>query len=420
MSLGRHASVLRNGARRSVVVIGPGKLGCGYLARLFATDGWRVSLAARTEERAERIRAAGQFRVRVASETRSYACESFVVGSPAFVAAVAAADLVVTAVGSENLAALGPSLARALAARGGDPPLDVWTAENGDVASDLASAVRSAASEAGIRLRLVGFAGAIPLSVVSRGDWSGDGIPEFVADGTQGLLVDETRTVGLLPRLPGLGGTRAYRARFQEKIFGFNLGHALLAYLGARCGYRRIDEAAGDPLLRTLVETCLLETRRAVLHTHPVLGNDVSAPVADAMRRYGDVALEDPVQRVARRPLRKLVPEGPLVGAAELVRRAFGRSPSALALGIACALLYRDESDAQARELAARLALDGAESVLRDVCGLASDGPLGRAVITTYQRMSGLTTATVRAQGGRRRPAAFAPPASTWQPTLPG
>ena len=53
---------------RRVVIIGPGKIGCGYLAPLFAQAGWQVVLAARSPEVVGRIAAAGDFDVRTTGE----------------------------------------------------------------------------------------------------------------------------------------------------------------------------------------------------------------------------------------------------------------------------------------------------------------------------------------------------------------
>jgi mannitol-1-phosphate 5-dehydrogenase len=371
-----------------VVVIGPGKLGCGYLAPTFLEAGWETVLAAHSPATAERIRQAGGFSVRVGSRFDEFELTRapVVVGSAAFGRAVSAADLVVTAVGRENVRGVGPPLARALA-RGRSSPLDVWVVENADAAPILERAVRSEAARSGIALPSVGFAGGVAIPVVARGGWDEPGRPEFVRDSADGLLIDESALVRPLPALPGVRGTSLYRERLREKLFVFNAGHALFAYLGARCHYVRIDQAARDPLLRMLVEGCLIETRRAVIRAHRALGSAVVAPVSEAMRRYENVGLADTILRVARRPIRKLDPDGPLVGAAELVATTFGRVPVPFALAIASALLHSDGSDPEVRRLAGMLRSQGIEAVLLDVCGLKPDNALARRVSLAYRRM---------------------------------
>jgi mannitol-1-phosphate 5-dehydrogenase len=386
----RSAPVERPSAGGRVVIIGPGKLGCGYLAPLFLSAGWETVLVARTRARAERIRAWGGFRVRRAPGGESELATTLAIpfGRTEFQRAVADADLIVTAVGVENIGALGPGLALGLGARSQSAPIDVWVVENANVAPALEASVRRAASQASVALPHVGFAGAIAYPIVACGDWDGEEPPTFVRDGGgDGLLVDTTRLVGALPDVPGLCGTPNYEARLREKLFVFGAGHALCAYLGACCGYRRLDEAAHDPLLRSVVKECLLEARSALELSHPDLDGDGWAAVTDAMHRYANEGLCDPIRRVARSPMRKLSPSGPLVGGAKLVRHVFGRVSMPYALGIASGLLYRDEADGQSRELAGLLRRHGVEGVLQRVCDLDPADSFFRAVVIAYERM---------------------------------
>lgn len=369
--------------------MGTGKIGCGYLAPLFVDAGWEVVLAARTAATAARIRQAGRFRIRVTGDgggsRNVVGVGTVVAGSAEFDQAVAGADVVATAVGVDNVVGLGPPLAGALATRGPAEALDVWVVENQDRAGELEVAVHTAAAALGRKLPPVGFAGAVAAVAVGRGDWRGPGRPEFVGDGARRLSVDRTRLCRPLPCLPGVRGTSQYLARLHEKLFVFNTGHALCAYLGALRRHVSIDRAVADPALRPLVVGCLLESRKALLGAHPTLGGDVHGPVAEALARYGDAELADPVARVARDPLRKLAPGDRLLGPAEQTRAVLGRVPAHFALGIAGALLYRNPADAQAGRLAELLGRQGVASVLESVCGLDAAGDLAQAVARRYR-----------------------------------
>src|SRR5688572_32596049 len=111
-----------------------------------------------------------------------------------------------------------------------------------------------------------------------------------------------------------------------------------------------------------------------------MLGGDVRGPVADALLRYANEELADPVQRVARDPIRKLGPDDRLLGPARLIRAARRRVPAHFALGIAAALLYRAEGDVQAIRLARLLERDGLVATLRTVCRLEPEDDLAKAV----------------------------------------
>jgi mannitol-1-phosphate 5-dehydrogenase len=368
------------------VIVGAGKIGCGYLAPLFLQAGWEVVLAGRSEESVRRMRARGRYRVRVtgsdAREVSGFRAVRF--GTSDFVDEVSDAHLLVTAVGVGNVAGLAPSLACALANRGRERPLQVWVVENQDCAPVLQRAVRKAAATRGLQLPSAAFVGGIADVAVARGSWADGTDPEFVRDGASRLRLDAARLDGPLPRLPGVSATKHYRARLEEKLYVFNAGHALCAYLGALRGHRFVHQAVADPMLRPLVAGCLLESRNALLTRWPVLGEDSRRPVADALRRYENEELADATERVARDPIRKLGPEDRLVGPARLIVSARKRVPAHFALGIAGALLYRVDGDKQALQLSERLRRDGLAPTLYAVSGLAPEGELAKAVARRY------------------------------------
>jgi mannitol-1-phosphate 5-dehydrogenase len=371
-----------------VVIVGPGKIGCGYLCPLFRDAGWDVVLSARTLDCAERIRAAGGFGVRVTGSgvTRQVVdVPAVVTGTPAFDEAVASADLLVTSVGVGHVRGLGPALAGALSTRNPRLPLQVWVAENQDCAPVLEQSVRIAAARVGLPLPPAAFAGAVAETSVSRGDWNDPGSPVFVGDPIRRMRVDQSALIAPLPRLPAVEPTPCYRARLQEKLFVFNAGHALCAYLGVLRGHRSIDSAVGDRFLRPLVAGSMLEAARALASAYPGLDGDVHGSVAKAMRRFEDAELADPINRVARDPIRKLLPHDRLVGAARLVQATVGRVPRHFALGIAGALLYRNPHDEEACRLSRMLERRGLAHVLRAVCRLEPDDELARAVAQRYR-----------------------------------
>jgi mannitol-1-phosphate 5-dehydrogenase len=393
-----------------VVIIGPGRLGCGYLTPLFQSAGWDVVLAARDETSAGRIRCCDRFAVRITAppganggangdgsangDDGKHESERILVKTPPVVAidspelveAVADADLVCTSVGVGNVRSLARPLARACAGRPHDRSLDVWTVENGDCAGELEDAVRAAAAAAGLAVPPIGFGGAIANVAVAQGSWrTAEGSPEFLGDSFRSLVVDERRLFAGIPSLPGVQATRSFLEHLHEKLYVFSTGHAICAYLGRLRGHSTIADAAADPSLRPLIAGSMLEARKALLAEHPSLGTDLHGRVAEALARFGDRELADPIVRVAREPIRKLAPGDRLLGPAELIERSTGRIPKYLALAVAAALLYRDDDDEQSLRLGALLERDGVIAVLRAVCGLAPNRPFAQAVAARYR-----------------------------------
>ncbi|MGH3862617.1 hypothetical protein [Actinokineospora sp.] len=394
-------------ARRSsrVVIIGAGRIGCGYLAPLFRTAGYQVSLGCRTEETAKRVADEGGWLVRETGEPGRLDSVSGVVPvwGPDLDDALAEADLVVTSVGVGNVGQLGDPLATGLAKRGG-ARVDIWSVENDACAGRLRTSIERAAHAREVELPAFGVAGAVASVVVGRGSWHGDGRPEFVGDAHRGLVVDEVPLTSDLPPLPGVTGSRHYRARLHEKIYGFNAGHALTAYLGWLRGHQTLDSAVGDPFVRPVVAGALLEARRATLHAYPMLTRsatvdtqrDVHRPVGVILARFADAELADPITRVAREPIRKLGPRDRLLGPVRLLSRVGGspRLPAHFALGVAAALLYgfADDRvtavDPQTKRLRALIAEHGVLDALGLVSGLRPTGTFTRAVADRYYRFA--------------------------------
>jgi mannitol-1-phosphate 5-dehydrogenase len=397
-----------------VVVIGPGRIGCGYLTPLFQSAGWEVVLACPDELMTERIAGSGRFTVRITAPPNGTStgngaygpteAASFVVrtppavtiGSSEFVDAVVGADLVCTSVGVERVPSLARPLALALTARPAGRPLDIWTVENGDCAQKLERTIRDLVRATRLRLPPLGFGGGIADVAVARGSWrTAQAAPEFDGDSFRSLCVDERRLVNGVPPLPGVRGTRDFLDHLHEKLYVFNAGHAVCAYLGWLRRHSTIDEAAADPSLRPLIAGSMLEACQALLAARRSVDGDLHGRVALALARFGDGELADPIVRVAREPIRKLGPSDRLLGPAGLIRRTTGRLPEYFALVVAAALLYRNDEDEQSRRLATQLEREGVMAVLESVCGLAADDPFAEAIAARYRAFIITATETI-------------------------
>lgn len=377
-----------------VVIIGPGKVGAGHLAPLFVDAGWAVTFATRTPQRAARIASTPRYTATVVAPAERSGCgghrwvierpRAVPIESEHFNRAVSDADLICTAVGAGNVLSLAGTLANALACRPVDRPIDLWVVENGDCAPALAVAVQRIAAGRGLVMPPAGFAGAVATVAVARGCWE-HAAPDFVGDDDRGLIVDETNLCRPVAPPAGVSFTRHYRAQLMAKLRVFNAGHAVCAYLGWLLGYADVANAIADPLIRPKVAGAMIESRAAVLTTYPALGADVHGPVSDALLRFTNRALADPILRVARDPVRKLACGDRLVGPMLSIHQATGSVPAYFPLGIAAALLFDPPEDAQAQDLQRRLRDEGVLSVLRATSNLEPDDPAAIAIADSYR-----------------------------------
>ena len=202
------------------------------------------------------------------------------------------------------------------------------------------------------------------------------------------LPVDRAAFVGEIPPVVGMHPVTPFVAYTDRKLYIHNAAHAILGYLGYRRGYTYGYEALDDPWVRERVVQALAEASRALIAEYGFEPVSFQEHVDYLLLRFANRALGDPIERLARDPLRKLAPSDRLVVAARLAEK-HGIHPEGLALGIAAALTYDHPADPHAVELQAALARDGLMVTLSRVCGIAADEPLASRVREHYNSLLG-------------------------------
>lgn len=323
----------------------------------------------------ERVRAVhGRDRVRVAGE-------------------VAAAEIVSTAVGAAALPHVAPALAAGLLARhkGTGAPLNILLCEN------LRHAAAQARAEVEVCLpekdretilQKTGFVQAIVSRMVpARTSEESARDPLGIrVEAYKRLPVDARSVVGRLPAIPGIEPVFDFAAHLERKLYTHNCAHAVLGYLGHAAGFHSAFQALEDPRIRARLEAVLQETGTALARRHRFTAADQTGYERDLLARFANRELGDTCLRLARDPLRKLAPEDRLSGAARLCEGQ-GIRPEALAGVIAVALRHSDPTDPSALELQRRLAEQGLAELLRTLCGISAEEPLGRMICRAAGRL---------------------------------
>ena len=287
-------------------------------------------------------------------------------------AALDAADLVITAVGEPNLHHLVPLLARAAAQRPSDRPLRIACAENGvEVAEGLRLAIER---EAGGRLRAAPLVGDTvmgrmckvvqpvrpPAKPPAPGlDWA------VVAEPFFGIPVQAHALAGLraLPRALEPQAPARFHASEDVKMLSHNGLHFVLACLGHLRGAQTFHALREHADLMALGRRLLVdEAGAALLARHGgALGRSEYLNYCDAiLRRITCPVLNDPIARGVRSIMRKLEPHERLVYSLRTVAGR-GVEPAGYATGLAAAVRIARETGET--EL-------GFREVLTEHCGL--------------------------------------------------
>jgi len=364
------------------VVIGAGRVGCGFVAERLLAAGMAVTLVTRTAQRAEALDRIGGARVRLVSRTGAH---ETLVGPLEAVPAddigtltrrITESSLVAVSVGGAQLPTVAPLLAPGLAAH--RRRINVLAFENQPDAGPRLRAHVTALAPG--RVERHGFAGVLVDRIVNT---ASDDPEHFVAEDRIGAALEATALRAELPAVAGFHPVAHYQAHVLRKLHVFSAGHAAAAYLGALRGYRLLGQALDDPEVRVGVLAAMAEGQAGVAATYgAAFAGGLERRLAH-VARYGNCALGDTVARVGRDRARKLGRADRVLGPA-LRADAAGIRPVGLALVAAAALHSATE-----RPLTDLLDRYGVPGALERVAGVPAHSAVGRLVDAAWELLSG-------------------------------
>jgi mannitol-1-phosphate 5-dehydrogenase len=373
------------------VVIGAGRIGCGLAGQLLRASGHEVTFITRSHDTVENLNRNGGYQVLLtgATECRPVTVDGIkaiaVSDEAAATAALTRADIIVTAVCSQNLPAIAPLIAQALSQR--ESPANVIAFENmPSVGECLRRLVASAMAQPG-QVDRHGFSGAVISRMVTRrvGDPAQQTPLMFVGEAVEEYIVDATALRAPLPEICGMKLVNDYQPWVLNKLYTFSAGHATAAYLGWLKGYHYIHTAIHDPEIRKAVFNAMAEGQRGLAAKFGREFARSRAELEAIVTRFENASLNDPIVRVARDPHRKLAADERLVGAGRMAEAA-GVFPQQLALVTAAALCFSNSSNG--KPCSACFEQSQAAETLNEICGLDAAHGFGKIVARSWAQLA--------------------------------
>ncbi len=373
---------------KNAVVYGSGKIGRGFIGKIFAESGYAVCFLDRIQELVDGLNAAGSYTVRIVSndgaiESRVPVTRALISTTDEALGAQAACDIMATAVGVNELKNIAPVLARAverrMAQNGG--PLDIILCENQLGADVLMRDWIYAHLDGEQKAWADGNLGLVEASI-SR--MVPPLTPEQLAedpllvrvDPSSELPVDSAAFRGEIPDLNGIIPYTPFEFYMMRKLFLNNGSHALCAYLGYEKGMTYIWQAIEDDGIRTAARASMQANADALVAKYGEgVRQNVQDYIEDLLARFPNHALNDTVARVGADPVRKLRRNDRIVGAA-LFAIEQGVDPAPIVRGIAAALRFNPPGDPTAPELQQALKARGIEYVMETYMGMKPGEPL--------------------------------------------
>lgn len=311
----------------SVVQFGAGAIGRGFLGQLWCEAGYDVVFVDINKALVEALNQTGSYPLRLVDNDFT---EERVIGPvralhtdniKAVADAIAQCAFTATAVGIENLPAVGPLLAQGLRRRGkAQPPLPVFVCENG-VCPDLPLALATL--------------NALPFTAATVNRYDNERVrflPTIVDRMVPPVKPDElgvtTEPHGILSyqedrRLWGVFQPPTnliplsfhdygYWGQWAKKLYLHNGGHFVIASLGLEQGHSTIAEALADFRVRGALDAFWAEASAGLSAEYGLVQLD--GYTASLLARFQNRVLADTCARVARNAQSKLAPNERLRG----------------------------------------------------------------------------------------------------------
>jgi mannitol-1-phosphate 5-dehydrogenase len=385
-----------------IMIWGAGRIGRGFIADLFHTNGYHCVLVDQSQELINQLNAAGQFTVvRAAGEND---CVEQIISeytalhtseTAAVEAALLQSDLLALAIFPKFFQAAAEQIAPALLARvkyRPDATLNILLCTNlVHAAPQFQSCLQNAYTEAewqavepSLGLVETLIIRMVPAPPAERS--AADPLLEWT-NGYAELPADRRAFKGPLPALPALRLVEDMRAEEQRKMFTYNLAQAVLGYHGARFGHTALSACMADAAIQKEMLDALEESSQALQAAYGFTAADMQRWISGVTTQVNNPQLGDTVQRICADPIRKLHQDDRLVGAARLAHQ-YSLPNRALARAIAAALLYHDESDASSVSIQQTIEALGIRAAAQQLCGLTSaEAGLENSIVEAYNRL---------------------------------
>lgn len=377
---------------KKAVQFGAGNIGRGFLGQLFSQSGFETVFVEVRDDLVSLLNTKKQYKLKILS-AQPY---EIIINNIRAVNAknqdevnkeIKTADIMATAVKSENLAAVASLVCSGVTARaksGIAQPLDLLLCENLLAASNIfrnyllkecpPAYIEYINSHLGLVETIISrMVSSVPLSISSKD-------PLFImAEEYNNLFVDKSAFIGEIPDIKELVAVDNFAAYQEQKLYTYNTGHTVCAYIGSQKGYKYIWEAIRDKKVKKIVRGAMLETGQALSKKHYFKIKEQEKFIDQFLLRLDNPALGDTIERVGRDPIRKLSPQERLIGAAKFAEK-YGVVPANLCIGIAAALKFVAEGDKESEKLAKYLKEKGIDWVLKEICHVDLQGNLTKLI----------------------------------------
>jgi len=168
------------------------------------------------------------------------------------------------------------------------------------------------------------------------------------------------------PTFDGLKPISDFGGFLDRKLYTYNSASCIIAYLGALKGYTVYSDAANDKEILSMLDKNYESINECICKEYGYEENEQREFALLSRDKFTDRTLVDTVARNAREPQRKITKTERIV-APMLLQQKYGKDSSILERTLAAALLYTPSEEAEWKAI---LEKQGYEGVLKSISGL--------------------------------------------------
>lgn len=344
-----------------VAIVGAGKTGRGFLARLLREEQEEIYFIDKNPELVEQLKREKEFFIDFFGNGREpYKVDHYQADTWEN-ASFDDVDLILVSVGGQNLLDVGSQLAKLLR---NDRHYFIITCEN---ASHPSRTLREAIDKENI---------SVSEATVFCTTIEGEGL-SIHSENYPYLQCDADLLEGYVPKAKTIRPIAKFSDFLTRKLYTYNAASCVIAYLGWLKGYINYADAANDEEILKLLDQNYAVTNKVLCKEFGYEKADQEEFAALSKAKFCDRTIVDTIARNARDPQRKLAAGERIIGPVQLLHK-YGEDAFVLEQTAAAALLYENDQEKTWKKIKEE---KSPEQILTDICGLEKDSEVYKNIL---------------------------------------
>lgn len=356
---------------------GAGNIGRGFIGQVLHDNNFEITFIDTNQQLIEQINSDEGYLIELLDDKKT---EIWIDGVSAIdsqaeekvLTSLVSSDLITTSVGASNLKYIAPILKKALLIKSNHKEyIDILANENAINASDLLkNEIKKICSEKEWQsITKVSYFVNTAIDRQSLSKFDGKSYIAVVEPYYEWVIEERALNPKRNYNLKNVTFVDDMRSFVERKLFIVNAEHAAFAYLGALLGMQTIQEAIHNEDCYLLVEKFMNENKQYFINKYGMSESELSQFINKTIKRHGNSAILDDINRVGKSPIRKLARNDRLVGPM-MALEALDLKNFAGKVIIAAAYLYKNPEDSEANEIQKMILSKGLEETIKYVSEL--------------------------------------------------